>query len=84
MHAALVLTFDADVSVAAVGYLIFRGSNSQKNAFRQNPEYAEKKRMCYVGESIRLDTFSFSTTSEVMTLWQDRKVYIIIIVIIIL
>jgi len=32
--------------VAAVGYMIFRGSNSQKNAFRQNPEYAEKKRRC--------------------------------------
>jgi len=28
-----------------VGYAIFRGSNSQKNAFRQNPEYAQKKRM---------------------------------------
>jgi len=35
------------MSVAAVGYVIFRGSNSQKNAFRQNPEYAEKKRVCY-------------------------------------
>ena len=29
----------------AAGYMIFRGSNSEKNAFRQNPEYAEKKRM---------------------------------------
>jgi len=33
----------AGVFVTAVGYLIFRSSNSQKNAFRQNPEYAEKK-----------------------------------------
>jgi len=34
------------MSVTAVGYVIFRGSNSQKNAFRQNPEYADKKRKC--------------------------------------
>jgi len=44
------VSFDCSVSLidvfpAAVGYAIFRGSNSQKNAFRQNPEYAQKKRM---------------------------------------
>jgi len=37
------------LSIAAVGFVIFRGSNSQKNAFRKDPSNPKLKRtLCYV------------------------------------
>lgn len=35
----------AILALKALGYLIFRGSNSQKNAFRQNPEQPSVRRL---------------------------------------
>jgi len=47
LYKAMVFNCLVCVFPTAVGYAIFRGSNSQKNAFRQNPEYAKKKGMFY-------------------------------------
>lgn len=33
------------MALKALGYLIFRGSNSQKNAFRQDPEQPSVRRL---------------------------------------
>ena len=73
----MVVKFLSYVFVTAVGYMIFRGSNSQKNAFRQNPEYAEKKRMCYA--QIRQVQFLMINTDHISALVVKLSTEIMII-----